>query len=62
MPYVEIKPTSSTRNATKKNNHQKDVIELEIISFKALGELVRRNTFKNIKMEVPAWAGTVKLY
>lgn len=46
----------------KKKNHQKDVIELEIISFKALGELVRRNTFKNIKMEVPAWAGTVKLY
>lgn len=59
IPYVEIKPTSSAR---KCQNHQKDVIELEVISFKALGEMVRRNTFKNMKMAVPAWAGTVKSY
>lgn len=57
IPYVKIKPTSSTKNA---KNHQEDVSELEIITFEVLGEVVRRGTFKNIKLAVSAWDGTVK--
>lgn len=51
------KATSSTRNA---KNHQEDVTELERVNFEALGEMLRRDTFKNMKTAVSTWANTVK--
>lgn len=57
MPCVKIKQTSSTENA---KNHQEDVTELEIITMEMLGEVVRRDTFKNTNLAASAWAGTVR--
>lgn len=55
--YVRIKPIFFTKNA---KIHKGDVTELEIITFEPLGKMIRRNTFKSIKIAVSALTSTVK--
>lgn len=43
MTYVKIKPTTSIRNG---KNHHEGVTELEVITFVALGEVVRNDIFQ----------------
>ena len=55
--YVRIKPIFFTKNA---KIHKGDVTELEIITFEPLGKMIRRNTFKSIKIAVSALTSAVK--